>query len=151
MPRSIAIINILIVGLIGGCANSSLQRFAPPGIFKYEEIASEKDPNPKITEVVAARQDRVDEKFPVLSETPTAGLTLKKPDKSEAQQQSDIIIGARDELTTAIDADRMASHEERQAVAALEARTDELLELLERDEKSARGERIEPLQSLDEK
>ncbi|MBT8471650.1 MAG: hypothetical protein KJN99_03535 [Marinicaulis sp.] len=151
MRRSIELIIIPIFFLSTACANSSLQRFVPPGIFKYEEIASEKEPNPKIEEIVAARGERVDEKFPILSETPTAGLILERPDKSEAQRQSDIIIDARDELTSAIDADRKASQEERQAVTDLEKRTDDLLEQLERDELSAQGERTEPLRSPQEK
>ena len=141
MARSIEFTILVFAGLAAGCANTDLQRYAPPGIFKYEEIASEKEPNPTIENVIESREESVDERFPNLSETPTAGRTLRRPSRRAAQQESTIILGARDNLTAAVDADREASRQEREAVKDLESRTDELLIQLENDAASAESDR----------
>ncbi len=65
-------------GALAGCSQNQLTRFAPPGIIKYEDIASEKPQNPVVAERIKEHKDRDDAKFPVLSQTPVAGVQMTR-------------------------------------------------------------------------
>ena len=58
----------LIALLTGGCETA--RRLAPPGFFKYEDIAGDAPANPEIQARVEARKAEAPEKFPVLSTQP---------------------------------------------------------------------------------
>lgn len=56
----------------GGCARTSLLRFTPPGLMKYEDIAGRNPPDPVMQERLELYYASANPVFPVLSQTPLA-------------------------------------------------------------------------------
>lgn len=100
-----------LAALAGGCADLGLQRFAPPGIIKYEDLAKDQPPNPAIVERVELVKAGSDGRFPNLSEQPQETPTATPPEEREAEMAA--LRDARDALETAVAAERLASSDER--------------------------------------
>lgn len=136
---------------LSGCSSFELSRLAPPGIVKYEEIASEKPPNPAIEEAIAARKKTSDPRFPVLSRTPAAGPPPPRPKPAEVSAETDALVGARESLEADLAEDRAAAETDRAELDALNSKRDSLAKDVDRDAAAARRERAEPLPATDEK
>jgi len=131
--------------LAGGCADLRLSRFAPPGIIKYEDIASKAPPNPAIQQQLDERPKNDDARFPLIAQTP-ARPPVRRP-KEQQQALSDRLVGARDELEADIKDDREAIAAERASAQLLSERRDRLDEDLAGDERAAARERTGPMPS----
>ena len=129
--------------LAQGCANSSLARFAPPGIVKYEDIAGEKPPNPAIQESVRNYRQETRGEFPVLSETPSAGRPPAKPPDEQRDSRLQGLIEKRDVFAAELEADRAAAEADLVERKKLSAESDAFGERLENDLAAARAERRE--------
>lgn len=129
---------------VTGCSSLDLARFAPPGVVKYEDIASEKPPNPTIQAVVDERKAMPDKEFPKLSETPSKKDRPQKRRLSEVNEEIGELAGARDNLNAEVSAAREQAEAEMAEIVPLPDQRDALDELLLRDEASALAERKDP-------
>lgn len=132
-----------------GCSSLELARFAPPGFVKYEDIASEKPPNPAIQEVVDARKATPDKKYPKLAETPSPQDRPKKRPLAQVNAEIDDLAAARDSLNDEVARSRELAEAETADAIALPDQRDALDELLQSDEASALAERKDPPPSAD--
>lgn len=130
---------------LAGCSSFDLSRLAPPGIVKHEEIASEKPPNPAIAEMIAARKQTADPRFPVLSQTPAAGPPPPRPDRARIDAETTALVAARETLEAGLAEDRAAAEAESAERDALSRRRESLDREVDEDAAAARGERTEPL------
>jgi hypothetical protein len=129
--------------LVMGCSSDQLRRLAPPGILKYEELASEKPPNPVIEEEIAQRKDDVKTRFPNLSTAPSRNdLPAERP-QGELKAEMDALTSARDTLSGEVTQDRAAVDEERAAAGNIIAAGDQLAEQVSEDETAVNDERAE--------
>jgi len=129
-----AIIGALAMGA-SGCAG--IERFAPPGIVKYEDLAKGQPMNEQIKARVAGA-DAGKSAFPNLSKTPQAA-----PETLPADEQTElkaILKEARSTLNNAATADRAAIDEDDGGQGLIAAR-DALKVLVEADDARARDER----------
>ena len=79
-----------------GCETA--RRLAPPGFFKYEDIAGDQPVNPAIEERIAARRSETRERFPRLSAQPN-----EKPEGLDGVERAILqadLTARRDELET---------------------------------------------------
>ncbi len=126
----------LAVLCLAGCSGG-LQRFAPPGIVKYEDLAKDQPVNPAIAERIETHKAADQDGFPILAEQPT-----KTPDgiaKPERSAMEAVLLGQRDQLNAAVDADRALAAAERET-GLIEVR-DDLSEAVAKDDAAARRER----------
>lgn len=145
--KSYAIVLVILL-LVGGCADLRLGRFAPPGLVKYEDIAGDQPPNPEIAARIEARKATGESKTPNLSEQPQEvppGTPRRERVKLAAE-----LHAARAKLDDGVEADRALAEAEREALIRLSGSKDELsLEetagalssAVERDAREARKER----------
>lgn len=150
LPGFIAV--FAVSTLAGGCANSDLARFAPPGLIKYEEIAGDQPVNPEVAARVAERRSEPDTgKFPKLSETPGAAERPKK--KPPAQVDADMaeLSDARDRVEDQIAEDWAAAEADMEEATGLPDRRDELKDRVDRDTIAAARERRDRLAPPEEK
>lgn len=89
----------------GGC--TTLERLAPPGFVKYEDLAGDKPKNAVIQERVKAVKDARDARYPNLSEQPSAAPTPMPAEERKAHL--DMLVVAGSTLTEQIAADRTAA------------------------------------------
>lgn len=128
-----------------GCSQGALTRFAPPGIIKYEDIASEKPANPAISAVIKERKDAGDADFPLIAETPGASARPAKPEQAAIDAQVSELTRARDGLNAAVEHDRIEAENESQSASALEDSRLGLEENILRDSEASAAERKKPL------
>jgi hypothetical protein len=119
-----------------GCGGG-LQRFAPPGIVKYEDLAKDQPVSPAIAERIDASRAETDGGFPKLSEQPVVVPEgIAKPERAAMENA---LLAERDALAAAIVADKALAAAEREG-GLVEAR-DALSEAIARDDVAARRER----------
>ena len=130
--------------VLNGCANSQLARFAPPGIVKYEDIASEK---PQSEEIKARIEERRAEpntgKFPVLSETPGVEQRPQSRPPAVVEAQINALDQTAKEIKEEIETQRQLAAEETALNLGEEA--NQLRERIDRDSAAAARERREQL------
>lgn len=131
--------------LLQGCSNSTLARFAPPGLVKYEDIASKKPPNPAIEQTVRDYREDTKSRFPVLSETPTAEPAPQIPTGAVRDATKADLIEGRDELAKALEQDQAAIDADRAAIGDLTEKSDSFASQLDQDSAAAQAERKENL------
>lgn len=128
-----------------GCSSLELARFAPPGVVKYEDIASEKEPNPAILEIVEAQSEAADKGYPDLSQAPSKKDRPKKRSIRWVDDQINKLEDTRDTVNADVDADRAQAETETEDAILLPEQRDARDELLDRDEATARAERRDPM------
>jgi hypothetical protein len=135
---------------VTGCANYQWARLAPPGILKYEDIASQKPPNPAVEKEIAQIDDASPSRFPRLSETPAAKANPSPARRSDMDGDAAELMRAKN----AVDETLGGYHEEiakaREDREALEARRESLLDQLDRDQAAAAGERAKAMPTLED-
>jgi hypothetical protein len=138
---------IVLPALVCGCA--SLKRFAPPGIVKYEELAGDQPMNAEIKARAQERKESDEQRFPNLSEAPSAA-----PEGMSATQQASQMDALRDQradLSAALAEDLTLAAAERaepvplpgkgDAALSLSEARDALAKAVEEDDAVAREER----------
>lgn len=144
----------------GGCAELGLERFAPPGIVKYEDLAKNQPPNPAIAERVKAVKAESDHKYPKLSAQPQS-----PPEALPAAERAAEMVAlqdAREALDNAVAVERAASTDERiqgvviagdadDAERSLDEAAAALAEAVARADAAARRERNLPPRPADPK
>ena len=141
----------MAAGLIAsaGCSNTSLSRFAPPGIVKYEDIASEKPQNPEVAARIAERRaEQGGGKFPNLSQTPGPEDQPKMPPPGAVDAEMAVLEALRETLAENVAEDRAAAAEE--LAGDLQAEREGLKERVDSDSKAAARERREKLTPPDD-
>ena len=128
-----------------GCSSLELARFAPPGVVKYEDIASEKAPNAAIQEVVNASTQASDADYPDLSQTPSAKDRPRKRNSAWIENQIVQLGESRDTLNEAVDAERAQAEAETEDAILFPEQRDARDEMLDSDEATARAERRIPM------
>ena len=135
-----------LILLTAGCSSSSfLARFAPPGVVKYEDIASEKPPNPAIEATVRDYREDTRARFPVLSRTPTAGPPPQIPDGARRDALKAELIDGREKLADEVSGDQAAIDAEQAQGEAITSRGERFNDQLERDSAAAKAERRDEL------
>ncbi len=135
-----------MIFLTPGCSSDSfLARFAPPGVVKYEDIASEKPPNPAIAETLSEYRETTRKRFPVLSRTPTAGAAPERPDVAARDALKTDLTENRDRLAEEIAGDEAAVAAERNGAGAIAEQGGAVNAQVARDAAAARAERREGL------
>ena len=132
-----------------GCSSLELARFAPPGVVKYEDIASEKPPNPAIEAVIEARTESSSKDYPNLSKAPSAKDRPRKLSTAQVNYRIDELATARDAINAEVAAARELAEAETANIIPLPEQRDTLEAQLERDEASALAERKDPPPSAD--
>ncbi len=120
--------------LVMGCSGVQWRRLAPPGILKYEELASEKPPNPVIEEEIAERKDGEKTRFPNLSAAPSRSDLPAERAQDELKAEMDALAAARDTLASKVKEDRTAVDEERATAGDIITARDVLTEQVGDDE-----------------
>lgn len=143
---SVAVLGALAV-LASGCAG--IERFAPPGIVKYEDLSGDQPQNPEILARVVERKAERQPTFPNLSDAPQAPPVPLAPDEQDALKAE--LVVRRDALAADVEADAAKSAADREALVVLpgagstaiglEAARDALAEKAEADDARARAER----------
>lgn len=124
--------------VLSGC--STLERIAPPGFVKYEDIAKDIPPNPAIQETIEARKENDDRSFPVLSETPSARAAI--PSAQEIAADRERLLGQRDALNAETATDRAKAETELPLeLKRLNEQRDALADEVERQRNKAAAER----------
>lgn len=141
---------IAIAATISGCSETQLSRFAPPGIIKYENIASEKPPNPAIEETVRNRKANSNAVYPVIARTPGLSDRPEKPSTDLIEAEMSELVEARETLNALVEADRAAAAEDAQERESLSRDSESFKRQLDRDAKAANAERRRPIQNPDE-
>jgi len=129
-----------LIGALAMCAAgcAGIERFAPPGIVKYEDLAKGQPMNDQIKARVAEARSEKPATFPNLSKAPRAApATL--PEDEQAEREA-ALKGMQESLSTAVAADRGAIGADGGAEALVAAR-DALKALVEADDAKARAER----------
>ena len=128
---------IAALSATAGCETG--RRLAPPGFFKYEEIAGQTPVNPAI-EARKADLANEDAEFPVLSSAPST--KPKAPPRAAQDAEAKELLSARDDLAEAIAADQRAAAAEAAAeVRALEEKREALAKAIEQQRRRAAEER----------
>lgn len=141
VKQSLIAAAIAAVFAVTGCTKLQLARFAPPGIIKYEDIASEKPPNPAIQQRVEEFKADSKAQYPVLSQTPGEDDRPEKLSEAERAAKAEELVAARVELETAVTADQSAVDAETAEKERLPRERDALKERIERDTAAANRER----------
>ena len=129
---------------VASCSNTSLSRFAPPGIVKYEDIASEKPQNPEVAARIAERRaEKGAGKFPRLSATPGKEDRPEPLPAEEVDAELDMLSEKADRLAAAVADDRAAA--EAEMAEDLQAKREDLTKKAEEDSlEAARDRRSRP-------
>ena len=126
--------------LAGGCSDLQLARFAPPGIVKYEDIASEKPQSPEIQERISGYQDANDPEYPRLAETPSEKDRPKKRPQKRVEAQIAELESARDALESDVETARLEAEAAIQEGQLLTEQRDALSARVDQDEAAAKAE-----------
>jgi hypothetical protein len=94
------------------CSEFGLERFAPPGIVKYEDLAKNQPPSPAIVERVEAVRAASDGGYPRLSDQPQVVPAGAPAEEREAEAVA--LRDARDALDAALVDDRAIAAGERE-------------------------------------
>jgi len=122
----------------GGC--STLERIAPPGFVKYEDLEKDTPPNPEIQARVEARKMSGERSFPNLSQTPSANPAA--PAAAELEAERTRLLAERDALNANAAEDREAAEIERLLeTAELESKRDTLAAEVDAQRKKAESDR----------
>ncbi len=143
------ILAAIITLAASGCTQLELARFAPPGFIKYEDLSGDQPPNPAIQQRKEDRKIDADAEYPVLSQTPGEGDRPKILPAQELSARMDELTASREELQSAVDADREAAESEKSAGALLPEQRDALKEQMDLDAAAIRQERndLKPLEA----
>lgn len=143
---------MLPICAVSGCADSQLARFAPPGIIKYEDIASEKPANPAITARVEERRaDPEAGDFPRLANTPGESDRPDRRPQAELDAEREVLVSARDGVADGAIRDRREADADKADREALEAQGETLKIQVEKDSAlSARERQQQSLPTIDE-
>lgn len=126
-----------VLSATAGCETG--KRLAPPGFFKYEEIAGDTPVNPAI-EARKAELAADGAEFPVLSSAPST--KPKAPSRAAQDVEAQALLTAREELAEAIASDQRAAAAEAAAeVRALEEKREALAKAIEQQRRRAAEER----------
>jgi len=142
---------IFCICLAPACAG--LERLAPPGLIKYENLAGDQPPNPEIQARIDDRAKQGAGKYPVLSAQPSERPEAMTP--AEREELTGALIGQRDNVASEIEIERAAAAAEREAGALLpgekarglrplEDTRDALSDAVARDTAAAAQERTAP-------
>lgn len=127
----------MIAALAAAGCSGGLQRFAPPGIVKYEDLAKDQPPSPAIASRIEARKDEPGGGFPRLSEQPTKlPEGIAKPERDAMMGE---LLAQRDALSAAVGEDRILAAAER--VEEIEIEREALGVAIADDDAAARRER----------
>jgi len=150
VKRSHAFLLSLTAFSAAGCSSLELARFAPPGIIKYEDIASKKSPNAAMQDIVEKRRIEGEEKFPILSDMPSRDdlSPVSPPEIRKADIKS--LEDARDELAAAVKKSREQSQADRTEVSLLPEQRDVLSDQIEDDAAKAKETRENPISLPDD-
>ncbi len=129
--------------LVVGCSGVQWRRLAPPGILKYEELASKKPPNPVIEEQIAQRKDGEKTHFPNLSQAPSQSDLPAERSQGEITADIDALAAAREVLAVEVADDRAAVDEDRTTAGDIITARDQLIEQVGEDETVVSDERAE--------
>lgn len=142
-------VTLFVLGL-AGCAG--LERFAPPGIVKYEDLAGDKSQNETIKARVVEVRGARDAEFPNLSNAPQGA-----PETLSADEQASLeteLLAARELLRATVVSDRAGAEADRLATVVLpgvietpselQAVRDALNAAVANDDAQARSERKLP-------
>ncbi|GAB4516373.1 MAG: hypothetical protein Kow00133_00060 [Amphiplicatus sp.] len=94
---------------LSGCAG--FERLLPPGFVKYEDLAGDEPPDPRIQERIAERRKEEGRAFPDLSQAPQT--RPEAAPKAEREALATDLRAARDSLAAAVARDRALAAEER--------------------------------------
>lgn len=130
-----------------GCAELQLSRFAPPGVVKYEDIASEKEPNPAIVEVIETQKQTSTRDYPRLAETPSEQDRPEKRPLEQVDAEIDELATVRDTLNERMADARMEAEADLAETPPLLSKREEMQKQIERDAASAEAEREEAMPS----
>jgi hypothetical protein len=98
--------------LLAGCAKLGLERFAPPGTVKYEDLSRGEPIDPEIKKRIAERKAERAPKYPELSEQPSATPEgMEEVDREESIEELEKI---RDAIDADVEAARNAAAAERE-------------------------------------
>ena len=138
---------LLCAALASAGCSGGLQRFAPPGIIKYEDLEKDQPVSPVIAERIEDYRAERDGGFPKLSAQPVVVPEgIAKPERAAME---DALLAERDRLNAAIVADQALAAAEREE-GLVEAR-DALSEALAQEDAAARLERgLPPKVAIDE-
>jgi hypothetical protein len=133
------------VACLGGCAG--IERFAPPGIVRYENLSGDKPQNPEIKARVTERKAGRDAKFPNLSLAPQKTPPTMPAEEQENWKRS--LSAAREDLAAAIAEDRIEAAADRAepivlpggVTTPLEGAANALSAATDKDDAAARAER----------
>ena len=128
-----------------GCSSLELARFAPPGVVKYEDIASEKPPNPAIQQILDDQQAAADAEYPDLSQAPSKRDRPRKRSSRLVSNQISRLERSRDTINAAVDAERTQAMTETEDPILPPEQREAFDAMFERDAASARAERDVPM------
>ena len=134
---------------VAGCAELQLSRFAPPGVVKYEDIASEKAPNPAIAEAIETQKETSTKDYPRLAETPSEKDRPRKRSASRIGREINDLERARDELNEEVAEARQEAEEQLAEAPPLLSQREEMQKQIDLDTASAKAEREEAMPSPD--
>ena len=144
--KRITVIGVAVLSAaLTGCTKSQLVRFAPPGIFKYEEIANEKPQNPAIEAVLKERKANSNAVFPVISQTPGRQDRPTPASQKELASQLEDLEAARDALTSAVERDRAEAQADLQSAETLREQRENLTRDIDEQSGIAKRERVAPI------
>jgi hypothetical protein len=104
---------LLAAALLAAGCSGGLERLAPPGLVKYEDLAKGEPVDPAIAARMSASERGAEQGFPNLAAQPgTAPEGIAKP---EREAMIDNLLAARDGLAQAVAADRALAADERTA------------------------------------
>ena len=129
-----------------GCSKLQLARFAPPGIIKYEDIASEKPLNPEIEQMLAERRENTKAEFPILSETPGTADRPSKPGARRLEEREATLAEARDALNANVESDRIEAENDRPSIDGIIKSQQDLANQIAEDTQEAALERRTPIE-----
>ena len=96
-----------------GCSQLDLQRFAPPGLVKYEDLAGDQPPNPEIQDRIDQRRENTDPSYPILAQQPASRPSGKA--RSEIGAELAQLRQARAAVEAGVAKDRVEAEIERAA------------------------------------
>ena len=127
--------------LLAGCGDIQWARLLPPGLIKYEEIASEKEANPVIAAEIEQRIEGQEKEYPKLARQPGVAEVPEGKDPTQMESEISELTEARDTLEAQTAEDRRAAEEERLDNTELLTDGEKLDEDLENDKDAIARER----------
>lgn len=106
---------ILIAAFLSmpGCSSFDWARLAPPGIVKYEEIASKKPPNETIQLELNRNREETASSYPKIADMPINSDAEQRGALGKLNEESNSLIVSREELELQLNSDRAQANQER--------------------------------------